>query len=97
MEGEMRRVGEFLGYEVDESQWEKMVLHCTFDYMKENAPESAPLQGSLWDGGAKTFVNKGTNNRWVDTLTEEDIDMYESRALHELGAECAKWLATGKM
>jgi len=97
MEGEMRKVGEFLECEVDEDKWEEMVLHCTFDYMKHNAKESAPLQGSLWAGGAKTFVNKGTNDRWRDTLTAEDVDMYEARALEELGAGCAKWLATGEM
>jgi len=97
MEGEMRKVGEFLECELDEDKWEEMVLHCTFDYMKHNAKESAPLQGSLWAGGAKTFVNKGTNDRWRDTLTAEDVDMYEARALEELGAGCAKWLATGEM
>ncbi|MDP6642842.1 MAG: sulfotransferase domain-containing protein [Rhodospirillales bacterium] len=97
MEGEMRRVGEFLGCEVDESQWEKMVLHCTFDFMKKNAPESAPLQGSLWEGGAETFVNKGTNGRWLDTLTDADVAVYEKRADDELGADCARWLATGEM
>ena len=97
MQGEMRKVGAFLECEVDESKWEEMVLHCTFDYMKENAPESAPLQGSLWAGGAKTFVNKGTNGRWLDTLTAEDIVMYEARADDELGADCARWLATGQM
>ena len=97
MEGEMRKLGEFLECEVDESKWEEMVLHCTFDYMKHNAQESAPLQGSLWAGGAETFVNKGTNGRWRDTLTEEDVAMYETRADEELGADCAKWLATGEM
>ena len=97
MQGEMRRVGKFLGCEVDEAKWEEMVLHCTFDYMKENAPESAPLQGSLWAGGAKTFVNKGTNGRWRDTLTDEDVAMCEKRCDDELGADCARWLATGQM
>ena len=98
MEGEMRKVGEFLGYDVqDKEVWDKMVLHCTFDYMKHNAPGSAPLGGSLWEGGAETFVNKGTNGRWKDTLTKEDIEMYENRAIKELGEDCAHWLFTGEM
>ena len=50
----------------------------------------------FWDGGAETFINKGTNGRWRDVLTAEDIDRYERRARAELGEECAHWLATGQ-
>jgi aryl sulfotransferase len=53
------------------------------------------MGGALWDGGAQVFVNKGTNKRWTDTLTADDIEQYEKRALEELGPECAYWLATG--
>ena len=41
------------------------------------------------------FINKGTNGRWADTLTPEDVAEYEARAERELGPECARWLATG--
>ena len=34
MEGEMRQVAAFLDIPIDESKWEKIVYHCTFDYMK---------------------------------------------------------------
>ena len=40
---------------------DKITEHCTFDYMKAHAELAAPLGGSLWNGGAKTFINKGTN------------------------------------
>ncbi|MBT3551822.1 MAG: sulfotransferase domain-containing protein, partial [Rhodospirillaceae bacterium] len=46
-------------------------------------------------GGATAFVNKGTNQRWKDTLSATDVAVYEARALAELGRECAHWLATG--
>ena len=97
MEGEIEKIGKFLGYESPTKEiWDKMVLHCTFDYMKKNAPLSSPLGGSLWEGGADTFINKGTNGRWKDWLTEEDSNRYEKRAIEELGEECAHWLKTGK-
>ena len=64
--------------------------------MKKNATKSVPLGGLFWDGGAETFINKGTNGRWRDVLTAEDIDRYEHRARAELGEECAHWLATGQ-
>ena len=96
MEGHMREMAAFLDFEIDESKWDLMVEHCSFDYMKENATLSTPLGGIVFDGGAKVFVNKGVNGRWHDTLTEKDNAEYEARALDELGAECAHWLETGK-
>jgi aryl sulfotransferase len=64
--------------------------------MKKNATASTPLGGSLWEGGAETFVHKGTNGRWKDVLTPEDVERYEKRAIEELGEECAHWLETGR-
>ena len=96
MEGHMREMAEFLGFELDESKWDLMVEHCSFDYMKENATLSTPLGGVVFDGGAKVFVNKGVNGRWHDTLTDEDNAEYKERASEELGPECAHWLETGE-
>lgn len=62
------------------------------DYMKAHAVHSAPLGGAVWEGGAGTFLNKGTNGRWHDTLTPAEIRAYESRAIAELGVDCAAWL-----
>jgi aryl sulfotransferase len=95
--GEMRRIAAFLDIPIDESSWPQMVEHCTFDYMKSHAQYSAPLGGSLWEGGGATFINKGTNQRWKDLLTEADIRAYEERASAELGEDCARWLATGEL
>src|SRR5215203_6432344 len=52
--------------------------------------------GIFWDAGAQVFIHKGTNGRWADTLTPEDVAEYEARAVRELGPECARWLATGE-
>jgi aryl sulfotransferase len=96
LSGEMRGIAEFLGAKVDDAKWPAIVEHCSFDYMKKHAALSAPLGGALWEGGAETFINKGTNGRWRDLLTKEDAAAYEARAENELGAECANWLAHGK-
>ncbi len=84
-----------LSKEARQGKWDQMVDQCTFSYMKNNATLSTPMGGALWDGGAQVFVNKGTNKRWADTLTADDVAVYEKRALEELGPECAYWLATG--
>jgi aryl sulfotransferase len=93
--GEMRRIAAFLEIEVAPESWPRMIEHCGFDWMKRNAARAAPLGGVFWDGGAETFINKGVNGRWRDTLTAQDVRDYEARALAELGPDCANWLAHG--
>jgi aryl sulfotransferase len=95
--GEMRRIAEFLDTPVDETHWEAILQHCSFDYMKHNATNSVPLGGAFWDGGAQTFINKGTNGRWRDVLNAQEVANYERLAIEQLGTECARWLATGEM
>ncbi len=95
MEGEIRRIAEFLDIDVAPSRWPKILEHCSFDYMKAHASSSTPLGGAFWDGGAQTFIHQGKNGRWRDILTAQDNARYEAMARAKLGEECARWLATG--
>ena len=95
--GEMRRIAGFLDIEVDEASWPALVEHCTFDYMKEHASVVVAKLADFFEGGGKTFIHKGTNGRWRDTLTPEDIEKYERLASENLTPDCAHWLATGEL
>lgn len=95
MPGEIRRIASFLDIPIDESRWDTIVAHCGFDYMKANATASVPLGGVFWEGGAETFLHKGTNDRWRDTLGTDEAAAYEQKARAELGPDCAEWLRTG--
>ena len=97
MPREIRRIAEFLDIEIDESKWEDINLHCSFDYMKENATQSVPLGGAFWECGAKTFIHKGVNGRWKDILSNDDSLKYENIAAKNLSDDCALWLSTGNM
>lgn len=92
MPAQIRRIAAFLEIDIEEATWPTILEHCSFDYMKANATASVPLGGAFWDGGATTFVHKGTNGRWRDILTEEDCRAYEAAAVNELGQDCADWL-----
>jgi aryl sulfotransferase len=94
--GSIRRIAAFLDIAVDERTFPKIVDHCGFDYMKAHAETVAPLGGVLWQGGAQTFVNKGTNGRWQGTLTAAEVAAYQAKAMAELGPDCARWLAMGE-
>ena len=93
--GEMRWIAAFLDLRLDEARWQDAITHCSFDWMKRHAPQSAPLGGAFWEGGASTFINKGINGRWRETLSAAECADYEARARAELGPACAHWLASG--
>jgi aryl sulfotransferase len=95
--GEIRRVADFIDTPIDEARWESIVTHCSFNYMKANATKSVPLAGAFWDGGAQAFIHKGTNGRWRDLLSPDEVRKYERHAADHLDAQCAHWLATGEI
>ncbi len=94
--GQMRRIAAFLNIPIDETRWDAILEYCSFEWMKQNATKSVPLGGAFWDAGAQVFINKGVNGRWAETLTPEEVTEYDTRAVEELGSECARWLATGE-
>ena len=65
--------------------------------MKAHANEFSELMEQVFDGGGSSFINKGTNGRWRDRLSPEDLRKYEEYASREMAPECAKWIATGQM
>ena len=44
-----------------------------------------------WTGGAAHFFYKGTNGRWRDVLTEDDLALYE-RAAATLDPDLRDWM-----
>ncbi len=96
MPGQIRKIAEFLDIPIQKSDWDAILRHCSFDWMKQNATKSVPLGGAFWDAGAEVFINKGVNGRWAETLTEQDSAEYLSRAKEELGEACTRWLNTGE-
>jgi aryl sulfotransferase len=97
MESEIRDIARFLEIPSDNLNWDAILKHCSFDYMKDNATASVPLGGLFWDGGAKAFIHKGSNGRWRDMLSQEESEKYEKTAVEKLGKECAQWLKTGDL
>jgi aryl sulfotransferase len=91
----IRRIADFIEIEVDEDTWPDILNHCSFGYMKTHAATVVPMGGAFWEGGAGTFIHRGTNRRWAETLTADDCKVYEERAGKELGEDCARWLASG--
>jgi len=95
MPGGIRSIAAFLDITPSPEKWDAILEHSGFDYMKRNATASVPLGGAFWDGGAQTFIHRGVNRRWADSLDPAVSREYEERAVKELGEDAANWLANG--
>ncbi len=94
--GEIRRIADFLGIDVDEAAWPRIVEHCSFAWMRHAALCAPPsMADDLLADGLGAFVHKGTNRRWRDRLSAQDIALADHRARAHLPADCAHWLRTG--
>jgi len=94
--GEMRRIANFLGLTVPEGLWPSVVERCTFESMRARGDEIGPFE-FVFEGGANSFLYKGTNGRWRDVLTEEELAQYQHRVTELLSPEAAEWMEHGSL
>jgi aryl sulfotransferase len=50
----------------------------------------------IWKDGLGTFFFKGTNGRWRDVLTADELAMYERARTRCLTPDCAAYLEGGR-
>lgn len=96
LENEMRRIAQFCGIDVDESQWPALVDGASFETMKRDAAMLAPGAARAFKGGADSFIYKGTGGRWREVLTLEDLEVYE-RSAARLDDRLRAWLEGGRL
>ena len=53
------------------------------------------LMAMVFEGGSDRFFFKGTNGRWRDVLTSDDLALYEAAA-SKLDPELRDWLENGR-
>ena len=96
LEGEMRALAAWLSIDVPEDRWPAVVDACRFETVKANPKKvMGEMADQVWKGGADTFIHKGTNGRWRDVLTDEELAQYEAAMKKTLPPDCAKWLENG--
>jgi len=95
LEGEMRRVGAFLGIETPDERWPEFVDAASFATMKRDADSLVPEAAHVWQGGGQRFINKGTNGRWRDVLTDADLELYDAACARSLTPKLRSWLENG--
>jgi aryl sulfotransferase len=96
LDGEIRRVAGFLDIDIPEALWPGVVERCTFERMREDAENIGDFQ-RLFEGGAESFLFKGTNGRWRGMLTEGELQRYQDRVEELLAPEAAHWVEHGSL
>ena len=96
LRGEIRRIAQFLEIACSEEKLAKVAHAVSFSTMKENVEALLPRADNMWKGGAKTFIFKGTNGRWKDVLSQEELGLYTDAVARVLEPDCAAWLEQGR-
>jgi aryl sulfotransferase len=96
LEGQMRAIASWLNIEVPEARWPSVVHACEFETVKAN-PEKVvgEMVEVAFKGGGQTFIHKGTNGRWKDVLSAEELELYEAAKRRAMSEDCARWLEQG--
>jgi len=95
LNGEMRRVAAFLDIEIPASKWPAVVERCTFESMRNTDGREDPMN-MAFEGGVKGFIFKGTNGRWRDVLTADEVAAYQRRVAETMPPEAARWIEFGR-
>ncbi len=94
LEGEIRRIAGFLEIAHSDDAFARITESCRFETAKKNADRIAGDMGETFRDGNQTFFHRGTNGRWRDVLTEEDLALYR-QAMDRLPPDLAHWLENG--
>jgi aryl sulfotransferase len=95
LEGGIRRIARFLEIDPLDDAWPVIVRNCSFAEMKTHGAELMPMLSPLLKGGSDAFFNKGTNGRWREMLSSEELKLYDEVAKRELTVDCRQWLEHG--
>lgn len=92
LNGGIKRIANFLDIDCPDDLRAAIADKTTFKSMKRDAEEISADSSGMFQGGAKLFINKGTNGRWKSVLTADDLAAYERTAFRELSPDCRAWL-----
>ncbi len=96
-EGEIRRIAAFLNIPLEEDALPAILQAVTLNAMRDRAIRAEGSQPLAFAEGSKTFFFKGTNGRWKDVLTDEELALYDQKAAQVLTPECRAWLEQGRV
>jgi aryl sulfotransferase len=90
--GQTRRMADFLEIAANDEQIAHIAQQTSLTAMRTRAEKNDPGMRNVWVNGARSFFYKGTNGRWREVLTAEELAIYERTATAALTPDCKAWL-----
>jgi aryl sulfotransferase len=94
--GEMERVAKFLDISVASQDWPSFVEEASFEAMRRESETLISAIAPIFTEGSQFFF-KGTNERWRNVVSEEDLALYDAKVAALLSPACARWVAWGRL
>ena len=88
LEPEVQRIADYLAIDLTPEMRSRIAGAVTFNTVKQN-------EDQLGRGGG--FFHKGTNGRWRNVLSQQELKQYREAAARELTPACAHWLENGRL
>ena len=99
LDASVRRIAQFIEHPVSDADVARIVDANTFGNVKKKAIEADanadPDAPQFFEGGQTSFIYKGTNGRWKDVLSADELGLYEVAKARVLTDDCAQWLECG--
>ncbi|MEZ4869390.1 MAG: sulfotransferase domain-containing protein [Caldilineaceae bacterium] len=95
--GEVRRIADILEIPLTDDMLPSILDAVTLEAMREREGRLDEGIRNSWKEGAKTFFFKGTNGRWKDVLSAEELALYDAKATQVLTPDCRAWLEQGRV
>jgi len=93
--GSIAKIARFLEIDATKEQILAVENLVSLEAMRADADNYVPYGGSSWNGGAKTFLYKGTNGRWRDIMSTSELELYDRACDRVLSSGCRDWLENG--
>ncbi|MCE7987425.1 MAG: sulfotransferase domain-containing protein [Caldilinea sp. CFX5] len=92
---ELRRIAGFLHIPVTDTLITEIVPDVSLTALRHMAEVHGAYTGLK--GGPQAFFFKGTNGRWQEFLSAEELVLYEQTAARVLTLDCRRWLEHGSV
>jgi len=93
---EVRRIAHFLDIALPDEALPSLLEAVSLPAMRREAEQKYPDFAQFFQGGVPTFFFKGTNGRWREVLSTEEVALYEETATRVLTPACRAWLEQGR-
>ncbi|MCP4176956.1 MAG: sulfotransferase domain-containing protein [bacterium] len=92
---EIKRLADYINISLPNEAIEAIIDITDIRNMRQRGRKSGTIF-HYFKNGSDTFFNKGTNKRWKNILSEDELLMYKKKKREVLTQDCASWLKNGR-